>query len=110
MHHVDRDTPWEEVWQAMDLLITQGKVIYVGSSNFAAWHIVAANEAARQRNTFGLVSEQSLYNLNTGAIELEVIPAVRPTESGSCLGALWGEDSSPDRSLRPRRVGGQRTV
>jgi aryl-alcohol dehydrogenase-like predicted oxidoreductase len=94
----------------MDLLITQGKVIYVGSSNFAAWHIVAANEAARQRNTFGLVSEQSLYNLNTGAIELEVISAVRPTESGSCLGALWGEDSSPDRSLRPRRVGGQRTV
>jgi aryl-alcohol dehydrogenase-like predicted oxidoreductase len=54
MHHVDRDTPWEEIWQAMDLLITQGKVIYVGSSNFAAWHIVAANEAARQRNTFGL--------------------------------------------------------
>ncbi len=77
MHHVDRDTPWEEVWQAMDLLITQGKVIYVGSSNFAAWHIVAANEAARQRNTFGLVSEQSLYNLNIRAIELEVIPACK---------------------------------
>jgi aryl-alcohol dehydrogenase-like predicted oxidoreductase len=75
MHHVDRDTPWEEIWQAMDLLITQGKVIYVGSSNFAAWHIVAANEAARQRNTFGLVSEQSLYNLKTRTIELEVIPA-----------------------------------
>jgi len=75
MHHVDRATPWDEIWQAMDLLVAQGKVIYVGSSNFAGWHIVAANEAARQRNSFGLVSEQSLYNLNTRMIELEVIPA-----------------------------------
>jgi aryl-alcohol dehydrogenase-like predicted oxidoreductase len=75
MHHVDRSTPWEEIWQAMDLLVAQGKVIYVGSSNFAAWNIVAANEAARRRDTFGLVSEQSLYNLKTRAIELEVIPA-----------------------------------
>ena len=75
MHHVDRNTPWDEIWQAMDLLVQQGKVIYVGSSNFAAWHIVAANEAARRRNTFGLISEQSLYNLKTRNIELEVIPA-----------------------------------
>ncbi len=75
MHHVDRATPWEEIWQAMDLLVHQGKIIYVGSSNFAAWHIVAANEAARRRNSFGLVSEQSLYNLKTRNIELEVIPA-----------------------------------
>jgi NDP-hexose C3-ketoreductase / dTDP-4-oxo-2-deoxy-alpha-D-pentos-2-ene 2,3-reductase len=75
MHHVDHETPWEEIWQAMDLLVTQGKVIYVGSSNFAAWNIVAANEAARQRHSFGLVSEQSLYNLKTRTIELEVVPA-----------------------------------
>ncbi|MBV8462611.1 MAG: aldo/keto reductase, partial [Acidimicrobiales bacterium] len=75
MHHVDRSTPWEEIWQAMDLLVAQGKVVYVGSSNFAGWHITAANEAARRRNSLGLVSEQSLYNLKTRAIELEVIPA-----------------------------------
>src|SRR5580765_6318000 len=75
MHHVDRATPWEEVWQAMDLLVTQGKVIYVGSSNFAGWHIAAATEAARHRGSLGLVSEQSLYNLNTRTIELEVLPA-----------------------------------
>jgi aryl-alcohol dehydrogenase-like predicted oxidoreductase len=75
MHHVDRSTPWEEIWQAMDTLVAQGKVLYVGSSNFAGWHIVAANEAARRRNSFGLVSEQSLYNLKTRTIELEVIPA-----------------------------------
>ena len=75
MHHVDRNTPWDEIWQAMDLLVAQGKVIYVGSSNFAGWHIAAANEAAKQRHSFGLVSEQSLYNLKTRTIELEVIPA-----------------------------------
>jgi aryl-alcohol dehydrogenase-like predicted oxidoreductase len=75
MHHVDRSTPFEEIWLAMDLLVAQGKIIYVGSSNFAGWHIAAANEAARRRDSFGLVSEQSLYNLKTRTIELEVIPA-----------------------------------
>jgi aryl-alcohol dehydrogenase-like predicted oxidoreductase len=77
MHHVDRDTPWDEIWQAMDLLVQQGKVLYVGSSNFAGWHIVKANEAARRRNSLGLVSEQSLYNLAERSIELEVLPACR---------------------------------
>jgi len=75
MHHVDRDTPWDEIWQAMDLLVQQGKVLYVGSSNFAAWNIVQANEVAARRHSLGLVSEQSLYNLATRAIELEVVPA-----------------------------------
>ena len=75
MHHVDRDTPWEEIWQAMDLLVAQGKVLYVGSSNFAAWHIVKANERAARRGQLGLVSEQSVYNLNARTIELEVLPA-----------------------------------
>jgi aryl-alcohol dehydrogenase-like predicted oxidoreductase len=75
MHHVDRDTPWDEIWQAMDVLVSQGKVLYVGSSNFAGWHIVQANEAAKARGSLGLVSEQSLYNLNARTIELEVLPA-----------------------------------
>ena len=75
MHHVDRDTPWEEIWQAMEVLVAQGKVIYVGSSNFAGWHLVQANETARQRGSLGLVSEQSLYNLRARTVELEVLPA-----------------------------------
>jgi aryl-alcohol dehydrogenase-like predicted oxidoreductase len=75
MHHVDRDTPWEEIWQAMDVLVQQGKVLYVGSSNFAGWHIVQANEAAARRGSLGLVSEQSLYNLRARTVELEVLPA-----------------------------------
>jgi aryl-alcohol dehydrogenase-like predicted oxidoreductase len=75
MHHIDRDTPWDEIWQAMDQLVQQGKVIYVGSSNFAGWHLAQACESAKQRGLLGLVSEQSLYNLNARTIELEVIPA-----------------------------------
>ena len=75
MHHIDRGTPWEEIWQAMETLVRQGKVLYVGSSNFAGWHIAQANEAARDRHFMGLVSEQSLYNLLTRTVELEVIPA-----------------------------------
>lgn len=75
MHHVDRDTPWEEIWQAMEVLVLQGKVLYVGSSNFAGWHIAQANETARARHFMGLVSEQSKYNLLTRHVELEVIPA-----------------------------------
>ncbi|HEY3290278.1 MAG TPA: aldo/keto reductase [Anaerolineae bacterium] len=75
MHHIDRATPWEEVWQAMEQLVQQGKVLYVGSSNFAGWHITQANYVAKSRNFLGLVSEQSLFNLNARMIELEVIPA-----------------------------------
>ncbi|WP_342372817.1 aldo/keto reductase [Propioniciclava soli] len=77
MHHVDRNTPWDEIWQAMDTLVAQGKITYVGSSNFAGWHIAAASEAARARHGLGLVSEQSLYNLTARTIELEVLPAAR---------------------------------
>ena len=77
MHHVDRNTPWEEIWQAMELLISQGKVLYVGSSNFAGWHIAQAQAAAQARHFMGLVCEQSVYSLNDRMIELEVIPACR---------------------------------
>jgi len=75
MHHIWRDAPWEEIWQAMELLVQHGKVIYVGSSNFAGWQIVQANEAAKQRHFMGLVCEQSLYNLTERTLELEVLPA-----------------------------------
>ena len=50
-HHVDRNVPWEELWQAMELLISQGKITYVGSSNYAGWHIAQAQEAARSAAT-----------------------------------------------------------
>jgi aryl-alcohol dehydrogenase-like predicted oxidoreductase len=116
MHHVDRDTPWEEVWQAMDLLVSQGKVIYVGSSNFAAWHIVQANEAARRAGLLGLVSEQSLYNLMSRTVELEVVPACASLGvglipwsplGGGLLGGKLGEGESGRRSSEEMRAGAE---
>lgn len=77
MHHIDRLTPWEEIWQAMELLVRQGKVLYIGSSNFAGWDIATAQAEARSRRFMGLVAEQSLYNLAVRNVELEVIPACR---------------------------------
>ncbi|HEX9228933.1 MAG TPA: aldo/keto reductase [Arthrobacter sp.] len=76
-HHVDRSTPWDEIWQAIDVAVQQGKILYSGSSNFAGWHIAQAQEAAARRHSYGLVSEQSIYNLLTRNVELEVIPAVQ---------------------------------
>jgi NDP-hexose 2,3-enoyl reductase len=77
MHHVDRATPWDEVWEAFSVLRQQGKVLYFGSSNFAGWHLAQAQEAAQARHFLGLVSEQSLYNLASRWVELEVLPAAR---------------------------------
>jgi aryl-alcohol dehydrogenase-like predicted oxidoreductase len=77
MHHIDRRTPWEEIWEAMEVLRHQGKILYVGSSNFAAWHIAKAQGAAARRNFMGLVSEQSIYNLIQRKLELEVLPAAQ---------------------------------
>jgi aryl-alcohol dehydrogenase-like predicted oxidoreductase len=76
MHHVDRGAPWDEIWEAMEVLRYQGKILYVGSSNFAGWHIAKAQEAAARRQLMGLVCEQSLYNLFVRHIEREVVPAV----------------------------------
>ena len=75
MHHVSRETPWEEIWQAMETLVAQGKIRYAGSSNFAGWHLARAQESAARRHFLGLVSEQSIYNLLTRHVELEVVPA-----------------------------------
>jgi aryl-alcohol dehydrogenase-like predicted oxidoreductase len=113
MHHIDRETPWEEIWQAMEQLVTQGKVIYVGSSNFAGWHISQAQCIARDRHFMGLVSEQSLYNLKDRMVELEVIPACRayglglipysPLAAGFLAGALEKGDKGRRASERIKK-------
>ena len=74
-HHIDRATPWEEIWQAIEVAVAQGKILYAGSSNFAGWHIAQAQAAAKQRNYLGLVSEQCIYNLLVRDVEIEVAPA-----------------------------------
>lgn len=81
-HHIDRDTPWDEIWQAIETAVAQGKILYAGSSNFAGWHIATAQAEARKRNQLGLVSEQSIYNLLTRQVELEVLPAAQANGVG----------------------------
>lgn len=81
-HHIDRDTPWDEIWQGIETAIAQGKILYAGSSNFAGWHIATAQAEARKRNLLGLVSEQSIYNLLTRQVELEVLPAAQANGVG----------------------------
>lgn len=76
-HHIDRRTPFEEIWQAVEVLIQQGKVLYAGSSNFPGYKIAQANETAARRGGVGLVSEQCLYNLAERRAEMEVVPAAR---------------------------------
>ncbi len=106
MHHVDHECPWDEAWQAFGSLIGQGKVVYIGSSNFAGWDIATACQEASKRGMTGLVSEQSIYNLNNRMVELEVIPASRnygmglipwsPLDGGLLAGAV-------DKSKQGRR-------
>ncbi|TFV44177.1 aldo/keto reductase [Blastococcus sp. TF02A-35] len=112
-HHVDLETPWDEIWQACETLVAQGKVLYVGSSNHAAWQIVEANAVAARRSFTGLVSEQSHYNLLTRHVELEVLPAAQhhgvgilpwsPLAGGLLGGALEkaeGARRTEERQLR----------
>ena len=111
MHHVDRATPWEEIWQAMEQLVREGKITYVGSSNFAAWDVAVAQSAASARHFLGLTSEQSLYNLAVRTVELELIPALRalgigllaysPLHAGLLAGALAA--GAEDERIEPHR-------
>jgi NDP-hexose 2,3-enoyl reductase len=115
MHHVDRGTPWEEIWEAMDVLRHQGKILYVGSSNFAGWQIAQAQGKAEARHFLGLVNEQSIYNLAVRDIEREVIPAIQayglglsvwsPLHRGLLGGILADEKSGKPRN--PRVSAGQ---
>lgn len=107
-HHVDRSTPWDEIWQAMETAVAQGKISYAGSSNFAGWHIADAQAEAQRRNFGGLVSEQSVYNLLARDIELEVIPSavshgmgIVPWSplAGGLLGGVLGENRDGKRRL-----------
>ncbi|MFV0458193.1 MAG: aldo/keto reductase [Actinomycetales bacterium] len=106
MHHVDRATPFEEIWQAMEQLVAAGKISYVGSSNFAGWDVATAQLTAQHRGFLGLVSEQSLYNLTNRAIEQELIPALKHFGIGLipwsplAMGVLAGRPKSGERTER----------
>ena len=107
MHHIDRTCPFDEIWQAMETLVAQGKIVYVGSSNFAGWDIATAQQTAGQRHFLGLVSEQSVYSLDNRTVELEVLPASRhyglgvipwSPLAGGLLGGALGKQATGRRS------------
>jgi aryl-alcohol dehydrogenase-like predicted oxidoreductase len=109
-HHVDRATGWDEIWQALEVAVAQGKIVYAGSSNFAGWHIADAQAAAARRNYLGLVSEQSIYNLLVRDIEREVLPAAQQHGLGVIAwsplqGGLLGGVLRKDRDGRRRLEG-----
>lgn len=114
MHHIDRETPWDEIWQAMETLVSQGKVLYIGSSNFAGWHITQAQCTARSRHFLGLISEQCLYNLSSREVEMEILPACRfhgigvipysPLGGGLLAGALEKSQKGRRSSERIQRL------
>jgi aryl-alcohol dehydrogenase-like predicted oxidoreductase len=95
----------------METLVTQGKILYVGSSNFAGWHVAQAQERAQARNFFGLVSEQSIYNLLKRQVELEVLPAAQSYGlgvipwsplNGGLLGGVVRKEREGSRRLEGR--------
>jgi aryl-alcohol dehydrogenase-like predicted oxidoreductase len=109
MHHVDRNVSWDELWQAFAVHVQQGKIGYVGSSNFAGWHLVQAQAEARQRHFLGLVSEQHKYSLLCRLPELEVLPAAQELGIGVIAwspldgGLLGGNALNPGAGSRSNR-------
>lgn len=77
MHHIDLSVQWDELWMIFERLVQQGKTLYIGSSNFAGWHLVQAQHSAKSKTLFGIVSEQHKYNLMCRLPELEVLPAAK---------------------------------
>ncbi len=76
-HRPDFDTPLDETLGALDDLVRQGKVRYIGSSTAPAWHVVESVMTSRARGLSRIVCEQSPYNLLDRRIENELVPACR---------------------------------
>ncbi|MYS84607.1 aldo/keto reductase [Embleya scabrispora] len=113
LHHVDRATGWAELWEVLTDLRREGKIRYAGTSNFAGWQLAQGQEAARARQLFGLVAEESIYNLMERTVELEVLPACRaygigllpysPLNSG-LLGGILAKERTAARSASARAI------
>lgn len=106
MHRYDDATPVEETLRALDDLVQQGKVRYLGNSNYNAWQITDADWIARSCNLNRFVSAQNRYSLLTRGPELELIPACQrfgigllpyfPLESGLLTGKYRRNEPPPD--------------
>lgn len=109
MHHVDRSVQWEELWEAFRIQVYQGKIGYVGASNFAGRDLVKAQYEAKNRHFLGLVSEQHKYSLMCRLPELEVLPAAEEFGIGVIAwspldgGLLGGNALNPAQGSRGER-------
>lgn len=108
MHHIDRNATWDELWEVFSAFVRQGKVSYIGSSNFAGWHLAVAQAEAKARHLLGLISEQHLYNLLQRLPELEVLPAAAKLGIGvipwsPLAGGLLGRNTLSRTGVRSSR-------
>lgn len=109
MHHIDPTIDWDEIYGAFENVIAQGKVYYVGSSNFGARYLAYAKAAADKRHFLGLVSEQHKYSLLCRLPELEVLPAAQELGMGVTVwspldGGLLAEHALDPTGKVGRRV------
>jgi aryl-alcohol dehydrogenase-like predicted oxidoreductase len=105
-HDFDSLTPIEESLRALDDLIRQGKVRYIGNSNFPAWRIAEAELTARHMNVSPFVSCQDEYSLVVRGIENDLLPAAKqynlgllpffPLASGLLTGKYKRGEAAPD--------------
>ncbi|WP_410769038.1 aldo/keto reductase [Fontibacillus sp. BL9] len=114
MHHVDRNVSWDELWEGFNIALYQGKIGYVGSSNFAGRDLVKAQYEAKAKGMLGLISEQHKFSLLCRLPELEVLPAAEEHGIGVIAwspldgGLLGGHALNPlpgsKRANNPARV------
>ena len=110
MHNPDPSAAWEELWASFERLTAQGKIDYVGASNFAAYQLAMAQAKADERHFLGIVCDQSKYNLLSRLPEVELIPACRalgigflawgPLGGGMLSGSILKDTVSGQRSLK----------
>ncbi len=109
-HRPDPDTPLEETLAALDLLLRQGKVRYIGTSTSPAWQVVQAQHLSSQLGLSHFVSEQSPYNLLERRIENELVPACQRyalalfTWSPMAMGMLAGRYAPGDAPAQDSRA------
>jgi aryl-alcohol dehydrogenase-like predicted oxidoreductase len=85
MHQRDPVTGWDEIWEAFEGVVRDGKVDYIGSSQHYAWQIVKAQAAARERKFMGIVNEQHLYTPFNRLAEHELFPMAQDMGIGITL-------------------------
>jgi len=117
LHHPDADTPIEETLRALDDLIRQGKVRYIGCSNMPAWQVIDAYHIAHELGASAFVSCQDEYSLLNRDVEDGLVPAIGragamllpffPLAGGLLTGKYEGEPAEGARLAKTTVLGGR---